>query len=639
MAKIIRTPSRGGKPMAKLDFKESLSVFKRLFKELGSFRIRVIIVFISIVLHSVSYAVGTMYLKEILTFIFENAANGVVDFKGLAEMMAWFIFIDVIGILTITVASRMTLTIAASMLCQLRVKMFDHMQKLPISYFDRNIHGEIMSRYTNDTDAIRELLSNGFRELINGAVTVLSVFVSMLILSPILTLIVIGNLILMGFLVVIVTGKTGKYFLGIQKQTADVNGYVEEYIAGQKVVKVFCHENVVVKGFGKKNDELRIIGTKGSTYAQILMPLLGNLSYLNYAIVAIGGSSLIALGKMGSMAAGIATLVMFLQLARQIGRPVAMISQQFNAVMMALAGAKRVFDMMDEPVEVDDGYVTLVNIQRDENGEIRECDCRTGSWAWKHPHKDGSLTYKELKGDIQFEDVSFQYVKDKKVLKNVDLYAKPGQQIAFVGATGAGKTTITNLINRFYDIPDGKIRYDGININKIKKADLRRSLAMVLQDTHLFTGTVMDNIRYGKLDATDEEVMKAAEVANATSFISHLPEGFNTMLTSDGANLSQGQRQLISIARAAVADPPVLILDEATSSIDTRTEAAIQKGLAQLMKGKTVFIIAHRLSTVRNADAILVLQDGEIIERGDHDKLMLLRGKYYQLYNGLFSWE
>lgn len=636
MAKAMNTsPKFAGK----LSFKESMTVFKRLFKELGSFRIRVIIVVVSIILHAASYAVGTMYLREILAFIFQNAASGIVDLKGLAEMMAWFILIDIIGILTITVSSRMTLTIAASMLCQLRVKMFDHMQKLPIEYFDKHLHGEIMSRYTNDTDAIRELLSNGFSELISGSVTVLSVFVSMLVLSPILTLIVVGNLILMGVLVVIITGKTGKYFVQIQKNMAEVNGYVEEYVTGQKVVKVFSYEETVINEFGKKNEKLREVGTKGSTYAQMLMPILGNLSYLNYAVVAMGGAALIALGKMGAAAIGIATLVMFLQLSRQIGRPVASISQQFNAVMMALAGANRVFQMVDEPAEVDAGYVTLVNAEIDEYGNIKESEHRTGRWAWKHPHKDKTITYKELKGDIQFEDVSFAYVKDKKVLKNVDLYARPGQQIAFVGATGAGKTTITNLINRFYDIPDGKIRYDGININKIKKADLRRSLAMVLQDTHLFTGTVLENIRYGRLDATDEEVMRAAEVANATTFISHLPEGFNTILTSDGTNLSQGQRQLISIARTAIADPPVLILDEATSSIDTRTEAAIQKGLAQLMKGKTVFVIAHRLSTIKNADAILVLEDGEIIERGDHDKLMLLNGKYYQLYQGLFSWE
>lgn len=639
MVKFLKNNKAPNKFGGKLNFKDGLIVFKRLFKELGSFRLRVIIVFFGFILHAVTYAVGTMYLKNILAFIFENAAIGVVDYMGLAEMMAWFIFIDVVGLLCITIASRMTLTIASSMLCSLRVKMFDHMQKLPISYFDKNIHGEIMSRYTNDTDAIRELLSNGFREFISGAVTVVSVFVSMLILSPILTLIVIGNLILMGVLVVIVTGRTGKYFVKMQNQVAKVNGYVEEYVTGQKVVKVFCHENAIIDQFSKKSEELRLVGTQASTYSQMIMPLLGNLSYLNYAVVAMGGAALIASGTMWTLATGMATLVMFLQLARQIGRPVAMISQQMNGVLMALAGAKRVFEMLDEPVEEDNGYVTLVNAIIDSKGNITESKDRTGRWAWKHPHKDGSLTYKELKGDIQFEDVSFSYVKDKKVLKNVDLYAKTGQQIAFVGATGAGKTTITNLINRFYDVPDGKIRYDGININKIKKSDLRRSLGMVLQDTHLFTGTVMENIRYGKLDSTDEEVMRAAEVANATSFINHLPEGFNTLLTADGANLSQGQRQLISIARAAIADPPVLVLDEATSSIDTRTEAAIQKGLAQLMKGKTVFIIAHRLTTVRNADAILVLEDGSIIERGNHDKLMQLQGKYYKLYNGLFSWE
>jgi ATP-binding cassette subfamily B protein len=630
-----------GKGPARLSFKESLGVFKRLFRELGNFKVHAVIIAVTIVIHAVMYAVGTMYLKEILSYIFSSVNSTSSDrFIGLAKMMGVLITLDLISVISLTISSRLTLTLSTSMLCELRIKMFKHMQNLPVSYFDKNVRGDIMSLYTNDTDAIRELLSNGYRDLIHATVIIISVFVSMLVLSPLLTLIVIGSLVLIGVLFVIFTAKTGKYFVRIQECTATVNGYAEEYVSGQKVVKVFCHEDEIIKGFEEKSQELRKVATKGQSYTFMLMPLLGNISYINYAVVAMSGAALAIQGYLGPVAGAIATLTMFLQLSRQVSRPVAIVSQQFNSVMMALAGAKRIFDMLDEPIESDEGYVSLVNCEM-ECDEIKECAERTGRWAWKHPHKQlGTTTYKSLDGDIVFENVNFSYVEGKPVLRNVNLYAKPGQMIALVGATGAGKTTITNLINRFYEIPeDSKIRYDGINIKKIKKADLRKSMAMVLQDTHLFTGTVRENIRYGKLDATDEEVEKAAEIANATSFISHLPEGFDTMLTADGANLSQGQRPLINIARAAIADPPVLVLDEATSSVDTRTEAVIQQGLAQLMEGKTVFVIAHRLSTVRNANAILVIENGEIIERGTHDDLLAQKGKYYELFTGLYTWE
>lgn len=630
-----------GKGPARLNLKDSWTVFKRLFKEIGNFRTHAIIVAVTIIIHAVMYAVATMYLKEILSFIFDRAlTNDPERFIGLAKMMGVLIALYLVSVISLTIAARLTLTLSTSMLCELRIKMFKHMQNLPVSYFDNNLRGDIMSRYTNDTDAIRELLSNGFKELIHATVIIISVFVSMLVLSPLLTLVVVGSLVIIGILVVIFTSKTGKYFIRIQEETASVNGYAEEYVSGQKVVKVFCHEDVIIKGFEEKSQGLRKMGTKGHTYSHILMPLLGNISYINYATVAMSGAALAIHGYLGPITGAIATITMFLQLSRQVSRPVTIVSQQFNSVMMAIAGAKRIFDMLDEPVEADEGYVSLVNCEA-RCDEIKECEERTGRWAWKHPHKQlGTTTYKPLDGDIVFENVNFSYVEGKPVLKNVNLYAKPGQMIALVGATGAGKTTITNLINRFYDIPeDSKIRYDGINIKKIKKADLRKSMAMVLQDTHLFTGTVRENIMYGKLDATDEEVEAAVEIANATSFISHLPEGLDTMLTADGSNLSQGQRQLINIARAAIADPPVLVLDEATSSIDTRTEAVIQQGLAQLMEGKTVFVIAHRLSTVRNADAILVIENGEIIERGNHEDLLAQKGKYYELFTGLYTWE
>ena len=494
-----------------------------------------------------------------------------------------------------------------------------------------------MSRFTNDTDSMREMISTSIPQLISSSITVIGTFVLMCTMSWQLTGIIVVMLAIMLLIVKSFAGKSGRYFMNQQRSLGKVNGYIEEYIEGQKVVKVFCHEEETKEGFEKLNDELRENARKANSTANSMMPIMGNISYITYAILAMVGVLLHLV--YGDSVLSIGVLVTFLPLARQLSAPIGQTSQQLNVIMMGIAGAERIFEVLDEEPEVDDGYVTLVNAIIDEDGNVTESPTRTGRWAWKHPHHDGTLTYTELKGDVRFVDVTFGYSEDKTVLKDVSLYAKPGQKIAFVGSTGAGKTTITNLINRFYDVPDGKIRYDGININKIKKADLRRSLAMVLQDTHLFTGTVMDNIRYGKLDATDEECIEAAKLANAHFFISHLPNGYDTMLTADGANLSQGQRQLLSIARAAVANPPVLILDEATSSIDTRTEALIEKGMDKLMENKTVFVIAHRLSTVRNSNAIMVLEHGEIIERGDHETLLQIGpdGKYYQLYNGLFE--
>ena len=520
----------------------------------------------------------------------------------------------------------------------IRKDLFNHMQDLPIKFFDTHTHGELMSRYTNDVDTLRECISQSFVQLVSSAVTVIGTFSMMLYLSPILTALVILVLVVAFGVIRFLGSRSAKYFRAQQKCVGEVNGYVEEFIEGQKIVKVFCHEDKAKADFKTLNENLRHAATNANTYASILMPIMGNLSYINYAAVATVGSALIVALPAGSFfAITVGTLVSFLTYTRHFFQPITQISQQFNNILLALAGAERIFEIIDTPAEEDDGYVTLVNAKKLPDGSIAECSERTGIWAWKHPHHDGTLTYTEWKGDVRFHDVTFSYDGKKDVLKNVSLYAMPGQKIAFVGSTGAGKTTITNLINRFYDVDHGKITYDGINIKKIKKSELRRSMAMVLQDTHLFTGTVRDNIAYGRLDATDEEIVAAAKLANADSFITRLPDGYNTMITGDGANLSQGQRQLLAIARAAVADPPVLILDEATSSIDTRTERLIEKGMDKLMEGRTVFVIAHRLSTVRNSDAIMVLEHGEIIERGNHDDLIAQQGKYYQLYTGQFE--
>ena len=543
--------------------------------------------------------------------------------------------------------NRMMAVITQGFLKHVREDMFNNMEKLPIRYFDTNTHGDIMSYYTNDVDALRQLISQSIPQTVFSSVAIITLMVSMLKSSVYMTLVVLFGVACMLFVTKLVGGKSAKYFVKQQNSVGTTEGYVEEMLTGQKVIKVFCHEEAAKRDFDKVNDELFVNTDKANKYGNILMPTIGNIGHVLFVLVAIVGG-LLMLEKVPNLsltglgdALTIGAVVAFLNMSRQFTLNIGQVSMQVNSVVMAIAGAERIFGFLDQKPETDEGYVTLVNAVIDEDGKIlRESPTRTGRWAWRHPHKaDGSVTYQELKGDIRLVDVDFGYVPDKIVLHDVTLYAKPGQKIAFVGATGAGKTTITNLINRFYDIADGKIRYDGININKIRKSDLRRSLGMVLQDTNLFTGTIMDNIRYGKLDASDDECVAAAQLANAHDFITRLPDGYNTMLTGDGSNLSQGQKQLLSIARAAVANPPVLILDEATSSIDTRTEYLVQKGMDALMQGRTVFVIAHRLSTIQNSDAIMVLDHGRIIERGNHEQLIAQKGVYYQLYTGAFELE
>jgi len=607
--------------------------FLRIVKYMTDSKLRIAVVVVAVIISSCTNIVGTYFLKPLINdYIVPFIGQQDVNFAPFIGMLCVLGAIYLTGALCTYISNRLMVDISNHSLNSIRRDLFRHMQELPIRYFDTHTHGELMSRYTNDVDALREMLSNSMTALITSTITVVGTFTMMLILSPLLTLLIILMLLVMLFIIKTIGGRSARAFQRQQKALGAVNGYIEEMIEGQKVVKVFCHEETVQKDFKTLNDELCNAATDANTFASILMPIMGNISYINYAITATVGAALAINGKMD-----LGSIASFLQYTRSFSQPLTQISQQFNNILSALAGAERIFTMIDQPVEEDEGYVTLVNAVRQEDGTLQETDRHTGLWAWKHPHKDGTLTYTQVKGDVQFENVTFGYNPDKTVLHNVSLYAKPGQKIAFVGSTGAGKTTITNLLNRFYEINNGKIRYDGINIQKIKKNDLRRSLSMVLQDTHLFTGTVMENIRYGNLDATDEEVIAAAKLANAHNFIQHLPQGYNTILTSDGANLSQGQRQLLAIARAAVADPPVLVLDEATSSIDTRTEALIEKCMYSLMTGRTVFVIAHRLSTVRNSNAIMVLENGQIIERGDHDQLIEQKGKYYQLYTGMFE--
>lgn len=630
-----------GGPKAKNTKGTLLRLFKFLFKYYKTY---LIIVAVCIFLSALAGTVSSLFLNQLLLVIGDGINTSFNSVSGrLMQVIGLMIGFYALGVITTFIYSQLMAVVTQGFLDKMRQNMFGSMQNLPIKYFDTHTHGDIMSYYTNDIDTLRQLISQSIPQLLTSFLTIVALLFYMLFLSVWMTLVVFLGVFAMTMVTKKIGGNSARYFVKQQKAIGVVEGYIEEMMNGQKVVQVFCHEEESKKDFDRINDQLFKDAESANIFANILMPIMGNIGNILYVLIAfIGGVLIIANApnlSLSGQAISVAVVVPFLNMTRQFTMSISQVSQQINSVVMAMAGTERIFELMDEKPEADDGYVTLVNANIDENGNITEGEKRTGVWAWRHPHHDGSVTYTRLMGDVRLFDVDFGYVPDKIVLHNIDIYAEPGQKIAFVGATGAGKTTITNLINRFYDIADGKIRYDGININKIKKADLRRSLGVVLQDVNLFTGTVMDNIRYGRLDATDEECIAAAKLANAHSFIEMLPEGYNTVLKGDGSGLSQGQRQLISIARAAVADPPVMILDEATSSIDTRTEAIVQKGMDRLMQGRTVFVIAHRLSTVQNSDVIMVLDHGRIIERGSHKKLIEEKGKYYQLYTGAFELE
>lgn len=620
--------------ISKMSVQQQLHAMGRVLKYmLKNYKFSFFMVVVCILGSALATLRGTLFMQSLIDdYIVPLTQAQTPDFSELAAAIASVAVTYGIGIICAYGYNRIMVNVSQGTMRNLRIELFQHMESLPIRYFDTHAHGDIMSVYTNDVDTLRQLISQSIPQVINSGVTILTSFISMFVLDIPLTIITLAIIGIMLYVTSKIAAKSSVYFAKQQKDLGAVNGFIEEMMDGQKVVKVFCHEDKSLEQFRKLNDELRDSADKANTFSNISMPVNMNLGNISYVLCAVVGAIFALNGYFGLT---LGTLVSFLTLNKNSTQPVSQISQQLNSIAMAMAGAQRIFDMMDEQPEEDNGYVELVNVKENSDGSLIETDERTNVWAWKHLHKaDGTITYKKLEGDITFDDVDFGYEEGKVVLHNIKLYATPGQKIAFVGSTGAGKTTITNLINRFYDIADGKIRYDGININKIKKSDLRRSLGIVLQDTHLFTGTVMDNIRYGRLDATDEECIAAAKLANADGFIRRLPDGYQTVLTGDGSNLSQGQRQLLAIARAAVADPPVLILDEATSSIDTRTETLVQQGMDSLMNGRTTFVIAHRLSTVKNADCIMVLEQGRIIERGTHDQLIEEKGRYYQLYTG-----